>query len=94
MLEYKITITDEQEKILLHDLVDIKYWIDKAIEGKINNCMKRAANECRQSLKANPDAMIPANDKTAALMLFNSKTYKNRIARENDSIQVNQGIRA
>lgn len=82
MIKYSVDITDEQQKILEHDLLDIKDWINKAIQGKVNNCLKRAANECRQILKNNPNAMVPANDVTAAFALFSSKHYKNRVQRE------------
>lgn len=41
MITYTRTITDAEQKILEHDLLDIKDWIDKAIQGKINNCAKR-----------------------------------------------------
>jgi hypothetical protein len=94
MIKYERIITDEEQKYLAHDLLDIKEWIDKAIEGKINNCMKRAAIQYRESLKTNLSSMIPANDKTAALTLINSKEYKNRVQRENDSIQINTNTRA
>lgn len=90
MLEYKITLTDEQQKILEHDLLDIKDWIDKAIDGKINNCLKRAANECRQILKTDPNALLPANDKLAALALFSSRHYKNRCQREAELVEKQQ----
>lgn len=92
MFEYKRIITDEEQKMLEHDLFDIKDWIDKAIDGKVNNCMKRAAGECRQIMKQFPDAMIPANDRIAALALFSSKHYKNRLQREEELVSKQQSI--
>ena len=82
MFEYKITLTDAQQKVLEHDLVDIKDWIDKAVQGKINSCVKRAASECRQILKMDESALVPANDTVAAFALFSAKQYKNRKQRE------------
>lgn len=41
MFNYHRSLTDEEMAILENDLLDVKDWIDKAIEGKINNCRKR-----------------------------------------------------
>jgi len=76
------TITDEEQKFLEHDLLDIKEWIDKAIEGKINNCSKRAALAYKEEALQQGLKTIPIDSKDCALALFNSKGYKNRQARE------------
>lgn len=81
-MEYKRTFTDDEVAMLNHDLLDIKDWIDKAIDGKIANCLKRAANEHRQNLKNSGAEMIPANDAAAFKQLIASKDYKNRVQRE------------
>ena len=86
MINYNRVITDEEQKILEHDLVNINEWIDGMIAGKINNCMKRAAKDHREILKNEVDAMIPAQDKTAALTLFERPNYKNRQERDLDGL--------
>lgn len=89
-MEYKRTLTQDEVKILHHDLLDIKDWINKAIDGKISNCLKRAAKDYRESKKNDPQALVPVNDMTCAMELFNQADYKNRSQRENDSIQARQ----
>lgn len=60
-LVYTRTITSDEMEILENDLIDVKQWIDLAIDGKINNCKKRiekhiVANEDISALsQANPD---------------------------------------
>ena len=51
MINYTRVITDEEQKILENDLLDVVDWINKAIEGKINNCLKRAALQFDQFAK-------------------------------------------
>ncbi len=82
MIEYKRTITDEEQKCLEHDLLDITDWINKAVDGKISNCMKRAAIEYREMAKNNGIDMIPVKDMACAEALFCCKEYKNRVQRE------------
>ena len=84
MIEYKRIITTEEEKILLNDLLDIKDWIDKAIDGKINNCLKRAANQFRELAKQENAPTVPTNDKACFHHLTNRKEYKNRAQREQE----------
>lgn len=40
-MEYTRKFTDAEVKCLEHDLMDIKDWIDKAIDGKIAKCKER-----------------------------------------------------
>lgn len=82
MIKYERIITGEEQKILEHDLIDIKEWIDKAIEGKINNCLKRAAIQSREISKQEGAEFLIANDTAAANKLFTRKDYLNRQQRE------------
>lgn len=50
-MEYKRVLSDDEMKILENDLLDVKDWIDKAIEGKINNCKKRIEKDIVQKGK-------------------------------------------
>ena len=47
-----ITLTDEEQKILSHDLYNdvsnnngIDTWIQAAVDGKVNNCWKRMQSQ-------------------------------------------------
>ena len=39
------SISNTDEKLLLHDLLHIQTWVDGALTGKINNCWKRFQTE-------------------------------------------------
>lgn len=81
MFTYTRIITDEEEAILNHDLKDIVTWIDAAIDGKINNCSKRAAQQFNEVAKKEGIKKVPVDHKEAAAELFNSPGYKNRTQR-------------
>lgn len=82
MKKFELTLTDEEVKILENDLLSIGEWIAGAIEGKINNCKKRAAIAYREKLKAEGAEMVPANDDVAVAHLFARPDYKNRATRD------------
>lgn len=46
-MEYKRTLTEDEIKALHHDLIDIKLWIDMAINGKIAKCRERMEQELK-----------------------------------------------
>lgn len=79
MPKYIITLTDEEQKVLEHDLLDVKAWIEGAVNGKIHNCLSRAVNEFR--LKTS-EKEVPS-DLMEAFNLYSSQPeYKNREQRE------------
>lgn len=92
MLKYERTLTDGEVAILNHDLLDIKDWIDKMIDGKIYACLKRGANLHRDNLKASGADMVPVNDGIAFKQMIASKDYKNRV--ERDAIELERRSKA
>ncbi len=81
----KITLEiSETEKLALeNDLMSIEEWVQKAVEGKINNCKKRMFNEWGPKLRQDPDIeAIPANDEKLVKFICSHKDYKNRQQRE------------
>lgn len=86
MISYERTITDAEQAILEHDLLDITDWINKAIEGKIANCKTRAAREYRAKLVAENAESLPASDDAAVTAYFVREDYQNRA--ERDAAQV------
>ena len=82
MKKFELTLTDEEVKILEHDLLNIQEWIAGAIAGKLNNCKKRAAISYRETLKKEGAEMVPANDSVAVQQYFLRADYKNRKQRD------------
>ena len=85
-----ITITDLQQTLLSNDLYNdadnagIDSWIEKAVEGKINNCWKRFRQEWTQKLmddESFTDA-IPSNQADFVALVTARSDYKNRKARD------------
>lgn len=85
MIKYERVITDDEQKMLEHDLLDINDWINKAIEGKINNCAKRASLEYQGKARELGLKTIPTDMKECALNLFKLESYKNRSTREREN---------
>jgi hypothetical protein len=83
----KYITTDVEQKILENDLLDIKDWIDKAIEGKINNCLKRAASQFDQVAIQKSLETVPAKIEKKVEELFKQPDYKNRAQRETNVTQ-------
>ncbi len=78
-----VNITDEQEACLKNDLLDINDWVQKAVEGKVNNCAKRLDNEWRQKIDADPAiTSVPADVAGRSAIIFAHKDYQNRKLRE------------
>ena len=80
-----VNISDEQEVCLLNDLLDIDDWVQKAVEGKINNCKKRMAAQALSVLTSDPDVTtMPANNEDLITCLCSRPDYKNRVARDEE----------
>ena len=79
----KRTLSSTEEAVLKHDLLDVQEWVDKAIDGKINNCKKRMINEWLPKLYADDSVdSIPANQDEIVAMVVARDDYKNRAARD------------
>lgn len=86
MKKFQLELTDEEVKILQNDLIDIKSWIDGAIAGKINNCMKRAAKQYDELAKAENLESVPVHDHAKVMALMTHPKYKNRVQRDAESV--------
>ena len=89
-----ITITDLQQTLLSNDLYNdtdnagIDLWIEKAVEGKINNCWKRFRQEWTQKLmddESFTDA-IPSNQADFVALVTARSDYENRKTREDERV--------
>jgi len=82
-LTITVNISDHNEKVLLHDLLDINAWVQAAVEGKINSCGKRMSARATEVLKADDSVTsMPATDQGLQEALLARSDYKNRAQRE------------
>jgi hypothetical protein len=89
----EITLTDLEQTILSNDLYNdtdnagLDDWIQKAVDGKINNCWKRMQREWTDNLM-NDDSFtdpIPSNKQDFVKLVLAREDYKNRKARDDES---------
>ena len=85
-----VVMTDLQQQILSNDLYNdtdnagLDDWIQKAVDGKINNCWKRFQTEWTTKLM-NDDSFtdaIPSNQADFVALVLARDDYKNRQARD------------
>ena len=74
-------LSGEDQLALENDLLDVGDWIDKAIEGKINNTRKRMVRNGIVDLRR-AGATIPADDDVLISTVVARPGYKNRAARD------------
>ena len=85
-----ITLTDVQQQILSNDLYNdtdnagLDYWIQNAVDGKINNCWKRMQREWTQKLMDDESFTdpIPSNQADFVALVTARSDYKNRKQRD------------
>ena len=87
----EVSITDLQQKILSDSLYNdmsnnagLDDWIQKALDGKINNCWKRMRTEWTQKLMDDDSFTdpIPSNQADFVALVTARSDYKNRTDRE------------
>tara|TARA_B100000963_G_scaffold56180_1_gene44262 strand:+ start:730 stop:1023 length:294 start_codon:yes stop_codon:yes gene_type:complete len=84
-----ITINDDDQKLLSNDLYNdtdnagIDDWIQKAVDGKINNCWKRFQREWTTKLMDDSSFTdpIPSNKSDFIALVTARSDYKNRKTR-------------
>ena len=87
-----ITINDDDQKLLSNDLYNdtdnagIDDWIQKAVEGKINNCWKRFQREWTTKLMDDSSFTdpIPSNKSDFITLVTARSDYKNRKTRDDE----------
>ena len=81
----KRTLTATEESVLKNDLADVQDWVDKAIDGKVNNCKKRMLSEWLPKLYADDSvSSIPASEDEIVAMIVARDDYKDRAARDSE----------
>ena len=82
----KRTLSSTEEAVLKNDLLDVQDWVDKAIDGKVNNCKKRMIAEWMPKLYADDSvSSIPASEDEIVAMIIARDDYKDRVARDAES---------
>jgi len=79
----KRTLTTLEESVLKNDLLDVGEWVEKAIDGKVNNCKKRMIAEWTPKLNADDSVeSIPANEEKLIELIVARDDYKNRVDKD------------
>ncbi len=79
----KRTLSSTEESVLKNDLLDVQDWVDKAIDGKVNNCKKRMLSEWLPKLYADDSvSSIPASEDEIVAMIVARDDYQNRSDRD------------
>ena len=79
------TLTSTEESVLKNDLLDVQDWVDKAIDGKVNNCKKRMISEWLPKLYEDDSvSSIPASEDEIVAMIVARDDYKDRAARDSE----------
>ena len=89
MAEITITVTidDTDQKCMKNDLLDLDDWVQKAVDGKKNNCWKRFQREWTTKLmndESFTDA-IPSNKTDFVNLVTARDDYKDRATRDAES---------
>jgi len=88
-----ISLTDEQQKILSHDLYNdvstnegIDKWVQDAVDGKVNNSWKRFRQEWTTKLMEDETFTdpIPSNQSDFIALVTARPDYKNRKQRDDE----------
>jgi hypothetical protein len=79
----QIEISELDEKVLQHDLLDVQKWMQDAANGKISNVKTRLLKEAQEKLFKDPEIeSIPASEEGCLELYFSRPYYKNRLQRE------------
>jgi hypothetical protein len=83
-LTITVTINETDQKCLKNDLLDIDDWVQKAVEGKINNCWKRFQREWTTKLMEDEsfNDPIPSNKIDFVNLVTARDDYKDRATRD------------
>ena len=77
------TLSSTEEAVLKNDLLDVQDWVDKAIDGKVNNCKKRMIAEWLPKLYADESVtQIPASEDEIVAMIVARDDYQSREDRD------------
>ena len=78
-----VNISDRDQIVLRHDLLDIDDWVQSAVLGKINNVKKRLIIQGQTILRNDPAVTtMPANDDGIVDVVTARPDYRDRATRD------------
>ena len=84
-MDFTVTISDMNMKILANELLDVDDWIQMAVDGKLQAVKTRMLAEWHTKLLADPDVeSIPANEDALIDMIVARDDYKTAVQRESE----------
>ena len=82
-MDFTVTISDMNMKILANELLDVDDWIQMAVDGKLQAVKTRMIADWHNKLLADPDVeSIPANEDALIDMIVARDDYKTAVQRE------------
>lgn len=90
MITIQVQISEFDEKVLKHEIVDVQAWVQSALNGKINKVKARLSETAQFELFGDPNIeSIPATVSGSISLYFNQSYYQNREQRVSASLEVN-----
>ena len=85
MKTIEVKLTEFDEKVLKHELLDIQQWVQDALDGKINNVKKRLTAVSQKQLFEDENIEnIPATQEAMINLYFEQEYYKSRLERKEE----------
>ena len=82
-MDFTVTLSDMNMKILANELLDVDDWIQMAVDGKLQAVKTRMIADWHNKLLADPDVeSIPANEDALIDMIVARDDYKSAVQRE------------
>ena len=83
-LTITVTINDTDQKVMKNDLLDLDDWVQKAVDGKKNNCWKRFQQEWTKKLMDDETFTdpIPSVKEDFVNLVLARDDYKDRATRD------------
>lgn len=90
MITIQIQISEFDEKVLKHEMVDVQNWVQSAINGKINKVKTRLSQTAQSELFNDPNInSIPATVSGSISLYFDQSYYQNAEQRISSSLEAN-----
>ena len=81
-MDFTVTLSDMNMKILANELLDVDDWIQMAVDGKLQAVKTRMIADWHNKLLADPDVeSIPANEDALIDMIVARDDYKTAVQR-------------
>lgn len=88
MPQYTITITEDEKKALLSDMISIQDWIENAIHNKARQCTDVIINQEIKRIQTDPNITSMSTDRMEIFAAANIETAAERQARIEKQIKV------